>query len=236
MFEKGIKIISRILTVAFMFLIADGFYLSRKGFVFENGQISLVKPAAAQTAPAPADIKGFNIDTPYILGNPDAEISIFEFSSLGCAHCADFHLSVLPKLRKDFIDTGKVKLIFADFPIDKKSMQAAMLARCMSEDKYFDFLSTLFKKQLSWSLSFKSEKLLAGYAEMEGLSQEKIQKCLNDDNTAAEIMYIRQQAMEKLDVKATPSFLIKKGDEGEMLTGVPSYDTLKEVLERKIND
>ena len=174
-FENIIKRVSQVLAAAFMFLMADGFYLSQKGFNWVDGSLVLVKPAEASVPAAAGGVvpSRFEMNAVHVLGSADAPVTIYEFSSLGCSHCADFHLNMLPELKKDYIDSGKVKLVFADFPIDAKSMKGAMLARCMPADKYFDFLSLLFKKQLTWGLSFKTEKLLTSYAELEGLSAEK---------------------------------------------------------------
>ena len=238
MFERSIRIISKVLAAAVIFIMADVFYLMQKGFVWQDGSFVLVKNAQASATETPAteiDTSSFALESQYILGDKNAPITIYEFSSLGCTHCSDFHLDVLPKLKKDFIDQGKVKLIFADFPIDKKSMQAAMLARCFPQDKYFDFLSFLFEKQMTWGLSFKTEKLLLDYAQINGLSKEKSLKCLKDDKIAAEIMYVRQQAMEKLQIQATPTFLLRSDMGDELITGVPNYKELSEKLNKRIN-
>ncbi len=235
MFEKNVKMISRFLAIVVVFLLADGFYLMQKGFVAGPNGIELVKVARAEDVAVRKITPGtFNIEATHVLGNLNAPITIYEFSSLGCTHCSDFHLGVLPRLEREFIDTGKVKLVFADFPIDKKSMQAAMLAHCFSGEQYFDFLGTLFKKQATWGLSFKSEKLFIGYAQEEGMSPEMAKKCMNDNSVASEILYVRQQAMEKLDIKATPSFLIRSANGDELITGVPSYSKLSEILNKNL--
>ena len=238
MFERSIRIFSKVLAAIIIFVMADVVYLLQKGFVWQDGTFVLVKNAQAKGIEKPLaeiDTSSFSIEPLYVLGDKNAPITIYEFSSLGCTHCSDFHLDILPKLKKDFIDQGKVKLIFADFPIDKKSMQAAMLARCFPEDKYFDFLSFLFEKQMTWGFSFKTEKLLLDYAQINGLSKEKSLACLKDDKIAAEIMYVRQQAMEKLQIQATPSFLLRSNDGDELITGVPNYKTLTEKLNKRIN-
>lgn len=236
MFEKIIKMTSRFFAVIVMFLLADGFYLSQKGFQWLDGRVVLVKAAqASEGEKEPLDTSAFSVEEQHVLGSRDAPVAVYEFSSLGCTHCADFHLDLLPRLKKDFVDGGKVKVVFVDFPIDKKSMQAAMLARCMPEDKYFDFLSLLFKKQLTWGMSFKTEKLLSGYAEIEGLSPEEAKACMNDDAVAAEIMYNRQQAMEKLGLQATPSFLVRDAGGDVLFTGVPDYEKLSDLLNKKIS-
>ncbi len=237
MFEKFIKIISRTLATVIMFLLADSFYLSQKGFVWSDGNIVLLKSAqAAEADQKPLDTANFNMKPHHVLGKSDAPVTIYEFSSLGCTHCADFHLDTLPKLQEEFIDIGKVKLIFADFPIDKRSMQAAMLARCMPENKYFDFLAILFKKQMSWGLSFKAEKLLSGYAEVEGITPEEAKVCMDNKDVANDIIYVRQQAMEKLGIRATPSFLIRSADGDEIISGAPDYNDLKEIINKKLEN
>ena len=140
-FENIIKKISQMLAITFMFVMADGYYLFQKGFDWVDGNLVLVRSAQAAVPVVDGSVvpSRFEMDEVRVLGNPTAPVTIYEFSSLGCSHCADFHLNMLPQLKKDYIDTGKVKLVFADFPIDGRSMKAAMLARCMPADKYFDF-------------------------------------------------------------------------------------------------
>ncbi len=236
-FENIIKKISQMLAITFMFVVADGYYLFQKGFDWVDGNLVLVGSAQAAVPVVDGSVipSRFEMDEVRVLGNPAAPVTIYEFSSLGCSHCADFHLNMLPQLKKDYIDTGKVKLVFADFPIDGRSMKAAMLARCMPADKYFDFLSVLFKKQLTWGLSFKAEKLLASYAELEGLSREEANRCMADDDTAKEIMAVRQDALEKLRIQGTPSFLVRGPEGEEILPGMPDYETLQEVLNKYLD-
>ncbi len=236
-FENIIKKISQMLAITFMFVMADGYYLFQKGFDWVDGNLVLVRSAQAAVPVVDGSVvpSRFEMDEVRVLGNPAAPVTIYEFSSLGCSHCADFHLNVLPQLKKDYIDTGKVKLVFADFPIDGRSMKAAMLARCMPTDKYFDFLSVLFKKQLTWGLSFKAEKLLASYAELEGLSKEQANLCMADDDTAKEIMAVRQDALEKLRIQGTPSFLVRGPEGEEILPGMPDYETLQGVLNKYLD-
>lgn len=236
-FENIIKKISQMLAITFMFVMADGYYLFQKGFDWVDGNLVLVRSAQAAVPVVDGSVvpSRFEMDEVRVLGNPAAPVTIYEFSSLGCSHCADFHLNMLPQLKKDYIDTGKVKLVFADFPIDGRSMKAAMLARCIPADKYFDFLSVLFKKQLTWGLSFKAEKLLASYAELEGLSKEQANLCMADDDTAKEIMAVRQDALEKLRIQGTPSFLVRGPDGEEILPGMPDYETLQEVLNKYLD-
>lgn len=239
-FEILVKKISAFVAGVVVYLLIAGIYLSSKGFEMdENGNISLVSAAAAQdnkpvTQTLDSKTNVIFPQKPY-LGKEDAPITLYEYSSLGCYHCADFHLNTLPKLQKEFIDTGKVKLVFADFPIDRKSMQAALMAHCMpTEKKYFDFLTLLFKKQREWGLSHNSEKLFKQYALLNGITAEQADACLNDDNEAKEILNIRQQAMDELKLRGTPSFVISAGGKREVLQGAPSYEAFKELLQEKL--
>lgn len=244
-FEDIIKKVSGTIAGLVVFFVAAGTYLSLKGFVMSSdGNIVLVKNAQASftegkasgeiSTPVPADV---NIILPkgHILGSKNAPLTIYEYSSFGCYHCAHFHLKTLPLLKKDFIDSGKVNLVFADFPLDKKSMQASLLADCLPEDKYFAFLNTVFKNQREWGLSFKGTEILTDYAVHAGLSREQAEACLKNDRQAEEIIADRQLAIEKLNVQGTPAFLIVGKDGKEVIHGVPDYEELKALLNRKLN-
>ena len=111
MFEKSIKLVSHVLTVLVMFFLADSFYLTQKGFVLNDGKIELLRSAqAAESSLQNIDTRSFKIDAQYVLGKPNAPVTIYEFSSLGCTHCADFHLGILPKLKQDYIESGTADL------------------------------------------------------------------------------------------------------------------------------
>ena len=154
-FEDTIKKISGFVAGLLIFFIGAGMYLNLKGFIMSpDGRPVLVKEARAAANPKDADglaekiAANVNVILPkgHPVGSKDAPISIYEYSSFGCYHCSDFHLETLPKLQKDFIDSGKVKLVFVNFPLDSKSMMAAMIADCMPEKNYHEFIKLLFKK------------------------------------------------------------------------------------------
>lgn len=248
-FEDIIKKLSGFIAGFFIFFVAAGMYLSFKGFVMNNnGQLVLVNQAQASTADSATDkdidtdgltkkiADNINVILPkgHVLGKKDAPVSIYEFSSFGCYHCADFHLKTLPKLKKDFVESGKVNLSFVNFPLDKKSMSAAMLAACMPSDKYFDFLQLLFKKQRDWGLSMRTEKLLTEYASLNGLSKEEAAKCLKNNKLAQNIIEERQQGIDKLNIQGTPALLIVSKHGKEVIYGAPDYDELKALLEQRL--
>lgn len=236
-FEDIIKKVSAIIASLFIFFIASGMYLSIKGFVMDSSN-NLVLVSNAQARPDVDKKISSDIVLPkgHILGKDNAPITIYEYSSFTCFHCADFHLDVLPKLKQEFIDTGKVKVIFADFPIDKKAMQAAMVAACIPQNNYFKFVDLLFRKQREWSMSSKTEKLLAQYASLNGITEEQAVKCMSNEVEAKEIMNTRQNAVDQLGIMGTPSLLIVKGNNRELLPGAPSYSQLKEILDNQLTE
>src|SRR6185312_15839778 len=96
----------------------------------------------------------------HVLGKADAPITITEYASLTCPHCAEFDRDTLPKIKKNWIDTGKAKLVYRDFPLDQLALRAAMLARCAPPDRYFAFINTLFQSQDTWARSSDPEQAL----------------------------------------------------------------------------
>ena len=239
-FEDIIKKISALVAAGLVYFLCAGFYLSLKGFVMQpDGNIVLVKPANAttdiSTLATPLDKNiALTLPTGPILGSANAPITIYEFSSLNCSHCSDFHLSILPLLKQEFIDSGHVKFIFTHFPLDKKSMKAAMLAECVPESQYLSFISTLFKKQREWMLAYDSEQVLIRYAMLNGLTEAQARDCIHNDDLAKDILEVRQQGLDRLQIKGTPAFLVEKNGQKEILYGAPNYRTFKAYLQSKI--
>ncbi len=243
-FENIIKKLSAFIAAFIVFFIAAGMYLSWKGFIMQpDGKIVLVKQAQASTLDSDTDE---NISTPLaknialslpkgpILGSPKAPLTLYEFSSFGCSHCADFHLNTLPQLEQDYISKGKLKVIFVNFPLERKSMQGALIAKCIPDDNYYEFIKTAFKNQREWYFSSNSEKVFADYAALNGLSREKAAECLRNDANAQDIIEIRQQAMDRLKINGTPSFLLTSNNNREVIYGVPGYEALQKLLDKRL--
>lgn len=233
-FEDIVRTISSWVAGVAVFLIALGIYLSSKGFVMgPDGVPVLMKTAQA----GEKEVKINNnavLPTGHVMGQASAPVAIYEFSSYGCFHCADFHLKTLPEIKKNYIDKGLVRLVFIPFPLEAKSMQAAMIAECIGKDKYFAFVDLLFKKQREWGLSNKSDRVLAQYAALSGLGGEKAEACLHDDTKAREIITRRQQAIENFKIQGTPAFLIVSGKDREMMYGAPSYKEMSQAIDRRL--
>lgn len=237
--EELIKRISNAISLVLLFAISAVFYFSAKGFVIENGQIVLreqlahadeIKNGIATVLPRNINI---NASTKFAYGEQDAPLTLYEYSSFGCPHCADFHLNVLPKLEKDYVEQGLLKVVFVSFPLDKKSMKAAMLARCMTYDNYNNFITNLFDHQRSWFLAGDDTPLFK-YAAEYGLSYDEALECARNDSVASEIIADRQQGIKQLKMDGTPAFLISGSDGNEILYGKPRYSELKEYLDSRL--
>ena len=149
-----------------------------------------------------------------VLGDPAAPIEIIEYASFTCPHCATFHNTALPKLKSEYIDSGKAKLVFRDFPLDGLAARAGMMARCVPEDRYFAVVDMLFKQQMAWATAQDPLAALSKIGRLAGLSPDMTEKCLNDEALLDGILKIRLEGQEKYDVRATPTILVngKKAD------------------------
>ncbi len=233
-FEQVIKTISASIAAVVVYILAAGFYLGAKGFVMgPEGVPVLVKEAQANTQKINPNIV---LPEGRILGKSSAPVAIYEFSSFGCYHCAEFHLNTLQKIKKEYIDKGVVKLVFVPFPLEAKSMQATMIAECIDNDKYFDFVDLMFKKQREWGLSRNSENIILQYAKLSGLDEKKALSCMKNDDVAREIMAERQMEMDNFGIRGTPSFLIAYKNDREMHYGALSFEDVKQIIDMRIEN
>lgn len=161
-----------------------------------------------------------------VLGDPNAPITIVEYSALTCSHCANFHTNTLPELKKAFLDTGKAKLIYRDFPIDNLALGAAVIARCVPEQSYFPFLDMLFQNQGTWTRAANPLEALKGYARLAGLSSEQVDACIQNKDLVVAVQTVRNEANQSYGVEATPTFII----EGQVVAGAQPYAEFEKIL------
>ena len=161
-----------------------------------------------------------------VLGDPGARVTIIEFASLSCPHCAEFHKTRFDWLKENYIDTGKVRFIFRDFPLNRPALLGSMVAHCAEPSKYFAYLSLLFKNQEKWAFSQPVEEQLVKLARVSGMGQEKLLNCLQDEALAERIIQSRLESQNTYNIESTPSFLV--GD--QLIVGVPSEERLRELI------
>jgi len=161
-----------------------------------------------------------------VLGDRAAPITIIEYSSLTCPHCASFHTVTLPQIKTTYIDTGKAMLVYRDFPLDTAATSAAMVARC-SGDKYFDLIDLLYRTQSSWAGSSDTKSALKGIAAQAGLSSALVDACLASTDLRNGIVSIRSTGQTKYGVGGTPTFIF---NEQQTLEGAWPFSKFDEVL------
>ena len=155
-----------------------------------------------------------------ILGDRAAPVTILEYSSLTCPHCAAFHRDTLPKIKETWIAEGKVKLVYRHFPLDGVALRAAAVANCIEGERFFSFLDILFKSQKRWAGSNDPMKAIGQMARLAGLSGEEFESCANDQAEMDKILIGAQDAKTTYGVASTPTLIIN----GRKVEGARSYD------------
>lgn len=194
--------------------------------------------ALAQRKSGPAEVPVEELlkpgDLPELtLGKDDAPITVVEYASMTCGHCAAFSKTVLPEFKKKYIDTGEVRLIWREFPLDNLAAAASMLARCVDHDKTFPLIETLFDKQADWAFATGNPvPKLFDIAKQVGFTQESFDKCLTDQKLLDNVTAVRTRAADEFGVNSTPTFFIN----GKRLQGAPvlaEFDKMIEPLLKK---
>ncbi|WP_407176454.1 DsbA family protein [Bradyrhizobium sp. STM 3562] len=188
--------------------------------------LRLIPDALAQSA---ADVAKPQSLPDMALGPADAKVTIVEYASMTCPHCAAFNEQVFPKIKSEYIDTGKIRYIFREFPLDIKAAAGSMLSRCIANgdaNKYFAVTDLLFRSQSDWVMKNTTESLTR-IGKQAGLSQQQVEDCLKDQSLLDKIAADQKYASEVLKVDSTPTFFIN----GEKIKGEASI----EEFEKRIN-
>lgn len=165
-----------------------------------------------------------------VLGSSDAPVTVIEYASLTCPHCGHFHNGILPDIKKEFVDSGKVRFIYRDFPLDHFALRAAMLARCNSHRDYFAFLDVLYKDQQRWITAQDPLVALLRLARLAGINGDDFKQCVGNKGLEDAILQQRLQAAKKYRLQATPAFIINE----ELYTGELTFDGIKSAIEEQL--
>ena len=188
------------------------------------GMVELVGEAHAQNL---SDIMEPGPLGDVFLGDENAPVTVIEYASMTCPHCANFHEAILPALKEKYIDSGKVKLIFREFPLDPRAYAASMLARCAGNEFYFPMTDVLFKQQSVWARAEDPRPPLMQIAKLAGFTQESFEECLKNQELLDNVNATRKKAAEVYGVTGTPSFFIN----GEKYSGPISVEGLSEAID-----
>src|SRR6266566_2156847 len=187
--------------------------------------LRLIAEAMAQSA---SDVAKPQSLPDMALGPANASVTITEYATMTCPHCANFNETVFPKIKSEFIDSGKIRFVFREFPLDIKAAAGSMLARCIAKDdapKYFAVIDLLFKQQNEWVMKNTTETLTR-IGKQAGLTQQQVEACLKDQALLDKIAADQKYASEVLKVDSTPTFFVN----GEKIKGETSF----EEFEKKI--
>lgn len=206
--------------------VAGSAALALAGTALSALDLNLIGTAFAQKSPSAAELAEAGPLGDEVLGKPDAPVTIIEYASMTCGHCATFHNKTYPVLKQRYIDTGKVKYIMREFPLDPLAAAGFMLARCAGKDKYYPMIEVLFQKQDQWAVQQPIPPLTA-IAKQAGFTQEKFEQCLSDQKILDGIEATRTRGSEKLGVNSTPTFFVN----GKVIRGAVTIEDLeKEIL------
>lgn len=189
--------------------------------------------ALAQRSKGPAEVPMEDLmkpgDLPELTQGPaEAKVVIVEYASMTCGHCATFHNKVFPEIKKKYIDTGKVRFIMREFPLDDLAAAASMLARCAGEGKTYPMIETLFATQADWAF-VKGDPVprLFEIAKQAGFTKESFDKCLTDQKLLDSVTASRTRAADVFGVAATPTFFIN----GKRLATSPELAEFEKVID-----
>nr|WP_107989002.1 DsbA family protein [Breoghania corrubedonensis] len=160
------------------------------------------------------------------LGDPKAPVTVIEYASLTCSHCAHFETESLPYLKKEYIDTGKVYYIMREFPLDNLAFAASMLTRCSPEDKYYDVTKLFFETQHQWAFTQDPLGNLKTMAKQIGFNDKTFEECLSNQEILDGVSASRERANKEFGVNSTPTFFIN----GEKHPGALTVEQLDEII------
>lgn len=164
------------------------------------------------------------------IGSADAPVVMHEYASLSCPFCAAFQNDILPKIKAAYINTGKVRLVYHDFPLGELAVTAAMVARCSGDKNFFPLIDALYKDQKSWSRSDTPLDALAGIARLGGMSEDDVYDCVENEALLAEIQKRAKEAKDVKGVHTTPTFFI----EGLKIPGNLPFEDFQDILDKAL--
>jgi protein-disulfide isomerase len=196
------------------------------GIGFGGAMSFLTSPALADDTPAPEDLAHVGPDGDVVLGSDKAPVTVIEYASMTCPHCAHFSETTFPEFKKRYIDTGKVRYTLREFPLDALAAAGFMLARCAGNDKYMPIVETLFAKQADWVVK-EPIPALKEISKQFGFTEDSFNQWLANQKVLDGIQAVRDHAVEKLSVNSTPTFFIN----GKRMVGDLSIDVLAKEID-----
>ena len=170
----------------------------------------------------------------FVVGDKNAPVTIIEYASLSCSHCADFHNNTLDDLIKEYVDTGKARIVFRDFPFNYPALLASMVLRCIPEDVRYDYMNALFQLQQKWVVreNAKSTQELYKIMQSGGMTKEEFETCTNNVELENTILQALIAAQNEFNIQSTPSFLIN----GNLVEGNKSIKEFRQIIDKILSE
>lgn len=204
---------------------------SRRSVLLSLAALSALAPIIGADPAKAQDAKAKELAVPgplgdVWLGKEDAKVTIIEYASMTCPHCANFHEKIFPVIKERYIDTGKVRFTLREFPFDPLATAAFMLARCNGNDKYYAMVDLLFAQQKAWSTAQKPAEALLATVRQAGFTQESFEACLKNQSIYDAVNSVRERGDKTFGVESTPTFFIN----GQKSSGSLSVEELDKIL------
>tara|TARA_B100001029_G_C14885059_1_gene352149 strand:+ start:58 stop:666 length:609 start_codon:yes stop_codon:yes gene_type:complete len=173
-------------------------------------------------------------DKDFTIGDTNAPITIIEYASMSCSHCANFHNNTLEKLKIEYIDTGKVKFVFRDFPFNYPALLGSMMMRCIPNDLRYTYMNALYKLQKTWVDRENSVTKQELYKIMQsgGMTKEDFEACISNVDIENEILTGLMLAQKEFNIRSTPSFLVN----GELIEGNKSIKEFRQIIDKILSE
>ena len=170
----------------------------------------------------------------FVVGDKNAPVTIIEYASLSCSHCADFHNNTLEDLIKEYVDTGKARIVFRDFPFNYPALLGSMVLRCIPEDVRYDYMNALFQLQPKWVVreNAKSTQELYKIMQSGGMTKEEFETCTNNVELENTILQALIAAQNEFNIQSTPSFLIN----GNLVEGNKSIKEFRQIIDKILSE
>jgi len=170
----------------------------------------------------------------FVVGDKNAPVTIIEYASLSCSHCADFHNNTLEDLIKEYVDTGKARIVFRDFPFNYPALIGSMVLRCIPEDVRYDYMNALFQLQSKWVVreNAKSTQELYKIMQSGGMTKEEFETCTNNVELENTILQALIAAQNEFNIQSTPSFLIN----GNLVEGNKSIKEFRQIIDKILSE
>ena len=173
-------------------------------------------------------------DNDFVIGDKDAPITIIEYASMSCSHCASFHNSTLNDLKTEYIDTGKVRFVFRDFPFNYPALLGSMMMRCIPNEVRYDYMNALYLLQKSWVVRENATTMQELYKIMQsgGMTKDEFDACYSNEQLENEILEGVIAAQKEFNIRSTPSFLVN----GKLIEGNKSIKEFRQIIDKILSE